>query len=116
MMGIVTGRRGESPLGFRANPQIRGPARRLVRRVAAARRGIAASAAIAALISAAVSVVGAAQWPEPTRLTAGMQDEHGGPAPLGELTPDPPEVPQQTANQIAPPPVAAPPPRAQQPQ
>ena len=37
------------------------------------------------------------------------------PIPVGELTPDPPAVPEQTANPLRPP-VAAPPPRAQQPQ
>jgi hypothetical protein len=80
MMGIVTGRNRESPLGFRANPQIRG-ARRLYRRVTASHcNGIAPSntmamrrrriraeyAVIAALISTAWTVVGAAQLPVTT--------------------------------------------------
>ncbi len=50
-----------------------------------------------------------------------VSSEHGTvltalirPAPLGEITPDPPEIPAPTVKPLAPP-VAAPPPRAQQP-
>lgn len=55
MMGIVTGCHRESPLNFRADPQIGAAARRW--------RIRAAHALIAALISTASSVVGAAQLP-----------------------------------------------------
>jgi hypothetical protein len=83
MMGIVTGSNRESPLGFRANPQIRGVARRLCRRMTASnhngiappkklamrrRRIPAQCAVIAALISTASSVVCAAQLPVTTWL------------------------------------------------
>jgi hypothetical protein len=198
MMVIVTGCSRESPLDFRANPQIRGTARRPYRRMTVSEHnGIAPSktmamcgrriyaeyAVITALISTASSVVGAAQlpvttWPrsewahaaanEPThQVTAGMQNgaycandlwrlpetlnviatpaawqksaageafaaEHRGqgqlecsepgtvltalirPAPSGEITPDPPQIPAPTVKPIAPS-VAAPPPRAERP-
>jgi hypothetical protein len=85
MMDIVTGRSRESPLGFRANPQIRGTARRPYKRMTASehngmappkttamrrRRIHAEYAVITALISTASSVVCAAQlpvttWPRP---------------------------------------------------
>jgi hypothetical protein len=78
MMDIVTGCSRESPLDFRANPQIRGTARRPYRRMTASERnGMAPSktmavrrrrihaeyAVITALISTASSVVGAAPLP-----------------------------------------------------
>jgi hypothetical protein len=129
MMGIVTGSNRESPLGFRANPQIRGVARR--------RRIHAQCAVIAALISTASSVVGAAQAPvttwlrsewvhpaanEPMHQGRSVSSEYGmvltaliRPVPSGELTPDPPpEIPPPTAKPLVPS-VAAPPPRAEQP-
>jgi hypothetical protein len=137
MMDIVTGCDRESPLGFRANPQIRGPARRPGRRVTASknngmapskrmamrrRRIPAEQAVITALISIASSVVGAAQlpvttWREPThQVSAGMQKVLTAmirPAPLGEITPEP-QIPAPTVKPVAPP-VAAPPPHAEQP-
>ena len=81
MMDIVTGCSRESPLDFRANPQIRGTARRPYRRMTASehngmapsktmamrrRRIHAEYAVITALISTASSVVGAAQLPVTT--------------------------------------------------
>ena len=81
MMDIVTGFSRDSPLDFRANPQIRGTARRPYRRMTASEHdGIAPSktmamrrrrihaeyAVITALISTASSVVGAAQLPVTT--------------------------------------------------
>jgi hypothetical protein len=81
MMDIITGRSRESPLDFRANPQIRGTARRPYRRMTASkhnrmapsmtmamrrRRIHAEYAVITALISIASSVVGAAQLPVTT--------------------------------------------------
>jgi hypothetical protein len=179
MMEIVTGCRRASPLDFRANPQIRGAARRPYRRMTASehngmtpskamamrrRRIHAKYAVITALISTATSVLGAAQlpvttrprsewahaavndlWKLPTTFNAiatpaawqkSAVDEaysaehygqgrsesgtHGaaltaliGPAPVGEITPDPP-IPAPTVEPLAPH-VAAPPPRAQQP-
>jgi hypothetical protein len=132
-MGIVTGSNRESPLGFRANPQISGVARRLCRRMTASnqngmalpkkmamrrRRIHAEYAVIAALISTASSVLAPAQLP----VSRSISGEHGTvltalirPAPVGELTPDPPpEIPAPTAKPIVPS-VAAPPPRAEQP-
>jgi hypothetical protein len=139
MMGIVTGCNRESPLGFRANPRIGGAARRRRRR-----RIRAQYAVIAALISTVSSVVGAAQLSTSnmTATPAAWQKsaaddtftaEHYGqglsvssehrtvltalirPAPLGEITPDPPpEVPPPTGKPLVPS-VAAPPPRAEQP-
>ena len=198
MMSIVTGCNPESPLGFRADPQVRGTTRRPCRRMNASkhngsappttkairrRRIHAECAVITALIGTASSVVGAAhlpvtmwlrsEWAHPAvsepmhQVTADMQnaaccandvwklpstlnvvltptawqksavDEafaaeqygqgrpdfsaHGTaptalirPIPLGELTPDPPQIPAPTAKLIAPP-VAPPPPRAEQP-
>src|ERR1700737_236095 len=193
MMDIVTGCSGESPLGFRANPQIRGAVRRPCRRTTASKHnGIAQSktmamrrrrihaecAVITAVISTASSVVPVTTWlrsewahaaaSEPMhQVTAGMQNgahcandlwaqpptltviatpaawqksaaggafavEHHGqgqlessqpgtvltalirPAPSGEITPDPPQVPAPTVKPIAPS-VAAPPPQAEQP-
>jgi hypothetical protein len=137
MMDIVTSCNRESPLDFRANPQIRGPARRPDRRMTASknsgmppsktmamprRRIHAEQAVITALISIASSVVGAAQlpvttWREPThQVTAGMQKVLTAmirPAPLGEITPEP-QIPAPTVKPVAPP-VAAPPPHAEQP-
>ena len=114
MMDIVTGCSRESPLDFRANPQIRGTARRPHTRMRR-RRIHAEYAVITALISAASSVAVAAQLPvtfnavpTPSALTALIR-----PAPTGEITPEP-QIPTPTANPIAPP-VAAPPPRAEQP-
>jgi hypothetical protein len=81
MMDIVTGFSRDSPLDFRANPQIRGTARRPYRRITASEHdGIAPSktmamrrrrihaefAVITALISTASSVLGAAQLPVTT--------------------------------------------------
>ena len=81
MMDIVTGCSRDSPLDFRANPQIRGAARRPCRRMTASEHdGIAPSktmamrrgrihaecAVITALICTASSVVGAAQLPVTT--------------------------------------------------
>jgi len=193
MMDIVTGCSGESPLGFRANPQIRGAVRRPCRRTTASKHnGIAQSktmamrrrrihaecAVITAVISTAWSVVPVTTWlrsewahaaaSEPLhQVTAGTQNgahcandlwklpptlnviatpaawqksaaggafavEHHGqgqlessepgteltalirPAPSGEITPDPPQVPAPTVKPIAPS-VAAPPPQAEQP-
>jgi hypothetical protein len=193
MMDIVTGCSGESPLGFRANPQIRGAVRRPCRRTTASKHnGIAQSktlatrrrrihaeyAVITAVISTASSMVPVTTWlrsewahaaaSEPMhQVTAGMQNgahcandwwappatlsviatpaarqksaagggfavEHHGqgqlessepgtvltalirPAPSGEITPDPPQVPAPTVKPIAPS-VAAPPPQAEQP-
>jgi hypothetical protein len=131
MMDIVTGCNGESPLGFRANRQIRGAARRPCRRMTASRtiamrsrRMRAECAVLAALISTASSVVGAAQLPV-TRWLRSEQAESGAhdtvlaalirPAPVGEIiTPEPPQVPAPTVKPVAPP-VAAPPPQAEQP-
>ncbi len=131
MMDIVAGCDGESPLGLRANPQIRGVARRPCRRVAVSktmdgrsRRMRAEYAVVAALISTAASVVGAAQLPVTTWLRSerAQSGAHGTvltalirPAPVGEIvTPEPPQVPAPTVKSAAPP-VAAPPPRAEQP-
>jgi hypothetical protein len=193
MMDIVTGCSGESPLDFRATPQIRGTARRPHWRMTASEHnGIAPSrtltvrrrriraeyAVITALISTASSVVPVTTWLRSEwahaaasesmhQVTAGMQNgapcandlcrlpttlnviatpaawqksaageafaaEHHGqgqlessqpgtvltalirPAPSGEITPDPPQVPAPTVKPIAPS-VAAPPPRAEQP-
>ena len=81
MMDIVTGCSRESPLDFRANPQIRGTARRPYRSMTASehngmapwktmamrrRRVHAEYAVIIALIGTASSVVGAAQLPVTT--------------------------------------------------
>jgi Flp pilus assembly pilin Flp len=102
------------------------------------RRIHAEYAVIAALISIASSVVGAAQLPVTTWLRSewahpatnvpmhgqglSVSSEHRTmftalirPAPLGEITPDPPpEVPPPTVKPLVPS-VAAPPPRAEQP-
>lgn len=130
-MDIVTGWNRGSPLDFRVNPQIRGGARRPPEHVtpstrsgmtpsntmAMRRRRIPAQCAvIIALISGGSSVVGAAQppvmaWP---RMHNGAYSANVS-APLGEITPDPPpEIPAPTVKPLEPP-VAAPPPRAQQP-
>jgi len=104
MMDIVTGCSHESPLGFRANPQIRGTARRP--------RGHVITAAIAAAITTASSVVGAAHLPlaaQGTVLTALTR-----PAPAGEVTPTPPQIPPPTLKPTAAP-LAPPPPQAEQP-
>jgi hypothetical protein len=193
MMDIVTGCHRESPLGFRAYPQIRGAARRPDGHVTASehngiapprtlamrrRRIHAECAVITAVISTAWSVVPVTTWlrsewahaapSEPLhQVTAGTQNgahcandfwalpptltviatpaarqksaaggafavEHHGqgqlessepgtvltalirPAPSGEITPDPPQVPAPTVKPIAPS-VAAPPPQAEQP-
>ncbi len=180
-MDIVTGWNRESPLDFRANPQIRGGARRRREHVTASNRGAtepgntmamrrrripAQCAVIIALISGGSSVVSAAQspvmtWPRmqngaysanvsskpapasntiatPAAWQKSAADvpvavEHNGqgrsaasqhgamltalirPAPLGDITPDPPpEIPAPTVKPLEPP-VAAPPPRVQQP-
>ncbi|WP_216638615.1 hypothetical protein [Mycobacterium colombiense] len=78
----------------------------------------AAYAAIAALISTAPTVAGAAQLP--VHRASGAQDSVLaaliGPAPVGELTPDPPQIPPPpTVKPLEPPVVAPPPPREQQP-
>ncbi len=164
MMDIVTGWNRESPLDFRANPQIRGRARRLREHVTASNRDAidpsntmamrrrripAQCAVIIALIGGGSSVVSAAQppvmtWPHtqngaysanvsskpaPTSNTiatpaawhksaaddAAVFTALIRPAPLGDITPDPPpEIPAPTVKPLEPP-VAAPPPRAQQP-
>src|SRR5271166_2528024 len=104
MMDIVAGCNGESSLGFRADPQIEGAARRPGSRVIAP--------AIAALITTASSVVGAAHLPvaaQGTVLTALTR-----PAPAGEVTPTPPQIPPPTLKPTAAP-VAPPPPQAEQP-
>lgn len=131
MMDIVTGWNRESPLDFRVNPQIRAGARRPRERVTASNRSrIARSNAMAmrrrriparcaviiALIGGGSSVVGAAQPPVMTwpRMQNGAYSANVS-APLGEITPEPPpEVPAPTVKPLEPP-VAAPPPRAQQP-
>jgi hypothetical protein len=130
-MDIVAGCNGESPLGFRANRQMRGAARWPCRRMAASktmamrsRRKRAECAVIVALITTAGSIVGAAQLPLTTWLRSerAQSGAHGTmlialvrPAPVGEIiTPEPPQVPAPTVKPVAPP-VAAPPPRAQQP-
>ena len=193
MMSIVIGCNPESPVGFRADPQTRGAARRPCRRMNAPkhngtappttmairrRRIHAECAVITAFIGTASSVVGAAhlpvtmwlrsEWAHPAvsepmhQVTADMQNaaccandvwklpstlnvvltpaawqksavgeafaaEHYGqvrpefsaygtvptalirPIPLGEITPDPPQIPAPTLKPIAPP--VAPPPR-----
>jgi hypothetical protein len=100
------------------------------------RRIPAGCAVITALLSAAASsAVGAAQLPVTTwlrsewahpganepvhQVTAGLlSGTHSANVlskpPSGEITPDPPEIPPQSAQPLSPP-VAAPPPRAQQP-
>jgi hypothetical protein len=95
-MDIVTGCNRESPLSFRANPQIRGVARRPGRRVTASKhKGIAPSktmamrrrrthaecAVIIALMSTASSALGAAQSP----VTTWLRSEWAHPA-VGEPT------------------------------
>jgi hypothetical protein len=131
MMDSVAGCNGESPLSFRANRQIKGATRRPCRRMAASmtvamrgRRMRAECAVIAALVTTAASVVGAAQLPVTTWLRSerAQSGAHGTiltalirPAPVGEvITPEPPQVPAPTVKPVAPP-VAAPPPHAEQP-
>lgn len=141
MMDIVTSCNGESPLGFRADPPIRGAARWPYQRITASkhsgsapsktmatrgRRIPAQCAVIAALIGTASSVVGAAQLPVTAWLRSDWADPavseplHPGlaalirPAPAGEVTPSPPQIPAPTVKPIAPT-VAAPPPQAEQP-
>lgn len=129
-MGSVARRNRGSPLNFRANPQIRGAARWLWRRVtessaltmappkpmAARRRRLRTErAAIAALLSVAtLSTIGAAQDLSPLREPGTVSSALITTGPLGEITPDPPAIPAQTANPLAPP-AAPPPPRAQRP-
>jgi hypothetical protein len=138
MMDIVTGCNRESPLDFRVNPQIRGGARRPRHRTLASdrsgmaplntmvilRRRIHAQwAVITALLGSGLSVVGAYTFAaDHYGHGRSVSSEHGtvltaliGPAPLGELTPDPPpEIPPPTVKPLVPS-VAAPPPRAEPP-
>ncbi|SOX53930.1 hypothetical protein MAAFP003_2606 [Mycobacterium ahvazicum] len=143
MMEIVTGCNRESPLGFRAHSQMRGGARRSRRGMtesnrsemwpsdttATRRRPVPALVVvIAALISssvasgpmhrAAVGIPNGARSANisPTGERGVLLIGQLGPAPLGDITPDPPPgIPAPTAKPLEPP-VAAPPPRAQQPQ
>jgi hypothetical protein len=128
MMDIVTAHNRESPLDRRANPQMRGAARRSARHVTASKRSRRVRAdcvVIAALITAASSVLGAAQLPATTWLSSERAElgAHGTaltalrwPAPAGEVTPTPPPQIPPPAAKPSPPPVAAPPPRTEQPQ
>jgi hypothetical protein len=101
MMDIVTGSSRESPLDFRANPQIRGTARRPGRRMTASKHnGIAPSKAMAlhrrriqcavitALISIASSVTGATQFPVNTWLRPKSAHHAAVSQPMRKVTAD----------------------------
>lgn len=143
MMEIVTGRNRESPLGFRAHSQTRGGARRSRRGMTESNRseispsGTTATrrrplpalvVVVAALFSSNVmggpihrAGVGMPNGARSANISATgargvLLIGQLGPAPLGDITPDPPPgIPAPTAKPLEPP-VAAPPPRAQQPQ
>ena len=120
MMDIVTGCHREASSDFRADPQIRGAARRAVSRMPTTRRRRihAERAVITFLMGAPLSVVPPTTWtPSDSRVYGIVLTALITPAPVGEITPTPPQIPAPALKPIAPPPPQVeppPPPRQQQ--